>query len=179
MIYVERALFLIGDPDSGKSTQMRSAFLDWRLGRKSTIPNQNNISRVCQISNERWLYFRLSSPHETKEDINEFFEKFEKEMKKRKLNSMRWNFASALQITPRNKVQLPIDQIIAKFNTRFSPERMRAIILSPNRKNAVLPTHTIKNIIGSLWSVDCEVLVVDATDREANGFIISDYFDFT
>ena len=64
--YVERALFLIGDQSTGKSTQLRSMFLDQRLGKMGQIPSDHNLMESYPLSNGRRLYLRLSSPHEAK-----------------------------------------------------------------------------------------------------------------
>ena len=67
--YVERALFLIGNQNTGKSTQLRSMFLDWRLSMQGQIPTSHNLADSYQLSNERWLYLRLTSPHEADEAL--------------------------------------------------------------------------------------------------------------
>ena len=61
-VYIERALFVIGYPDTGKSTQLRSMFLDWRLGTQGQVPTASNVRKTYALSNERWLYLRLTSP---------------------------------------------------------------------------------------------------------------------
>ena len=43
--YIERALFVIGDQDTGKSTQLRSMFLDGRLGNQGEVPTENNRAK--------------------------------------------------------------------------------------------------------------------------------------
>ena len=74
-IYVERALFMIGDQNMGKSTQLRSMFLDWRLGNQGNVPTARNVQNTYALSNERWLYLRLTSPHEAGENLNKFLQK--------------------------------------------------------------------------------------------------------
>ena len=37
-VYIERALFVVGDQNTGKSTQLRSMFLDWRLNIQGVVP---------------------------------------------------------------------------------------------------------------------------------------------
>ena len=54
--YIERALFVIGDQDTGKSTQLRSMFLDWHLGTQGEVPTASNVRKTYALSNERWLY---------------------------------------------------------------------------------------------------------------------------
>lgn len=68
-IHIERALFMIGDQNTGKSTQLRSMFLDWRLGNQGNIPTARNVRNMYALSNERWLYLRLTSPHEMRETL--------------------------------------------------------------------------------------------------------------
>jgi hypothetical protein len=66
----ERALFVVGEPDSGKSTQLRSIFRDVRLGTQGEVPPKSNLPDVYRLSNERCLYLRLTSPHEAKESLD-------------------------------------------------------------------------------------------------------------
>ncbi|MCY4560096.1 MAG: hypothetical protein OXF79_27790, partial [Chloroflexi bacterium] len=72
--YVERALFMMGDPDTGKSKQLRSMFLDWRLGTSGEIPSANNVRNSYPLGNERRLYLRLTSPHEAGDTMKEFLD---------------------------------------------------------------------------------------------------------
>ena len=67
--YFERALFIVGEPDAGKSTQLRSMFCDVRLGTNGHIPAKANLAGMYRLSNERCLYIRLTSPHERGEYI--------------------------------------------------------------------------------------------------------------
>ena len=67
--YFERALFVVGEQNSGKSTQLRSMFHDVRLGTEGTIPAATNLREMYRLSNERCLYIRLTSPHERGEYI--------------------------------------------------------------------------------------------------------------
>jgi hypothetical protein len=67
--HFERALFIIGEPNSGKSTQLRSMFRDVRLGTGGTVPTPRNLPEMYRLSNERCLYLRLTSPNEAGEWI--------------------------------------------------------------------------------------------------------------
>ena len=78
--YVERILFIIGDPNTGKSTQLRSIFRDQQFGTSGEIPCARNIPETYPLSNERWLYLRLSSPHESGNSLEEFVEKCDRKM---------------------------------------------------------------------------------------------------
>ena len=102
--HFERALFVVGEPNSGKSNQLRSMFRDVRLGTGGNIPTGRRLDEVYRLSNERSLYLRLTSPHEAGESLGK---------KRRKRNFLektaqiidenaprfgrRWNFAGALQ----------------------------------------------------------------------------------
>jgi hypothetical protein len=61
--HFERALFVVGEPNSGKSNQLRSMFRDVRLGTRGDIPTARKLDEVYRLSNERSLYLRLTSPH--------------------------------------------------------------------------------------------------------------------
>jgi len=62
--HFERALFVVGEPNSGKSNQLRSMFRDVRLGTAGDIPTERRLPELYRLSNERCLYRRLTSPHE-------------------------------------------------------------------------------------------------------------------
>lgn len=176
--YVERALFLIGDQNTGKSTQLRSMFLDWRLGNRGVVPRAPNIPNSYPLSNERCLYLRLSSPHEAGETIEMFLDKCAHEMQSGVGGWRRWNFAGAVQIsaTPRLAEGTAV---IGEFIRRFAPERVRAVILSPDRSGEQLDSGALRQLVADLRSLtNCEVFMVDATSRDANGLMYADFFDF-
>ena len=110
--YFERALFIIGEPNSGKSTQIRSMFQDVRLGTKGVVPIANKLTEMYQLSYERCLYVRLTSPHEMGEYIDNnlnvekenFLEKTEKKIKESTPHvGRRWNFVCPLQPDAANR----------------------------------------------------------------------------
>ena len=177
--YVERALFLIGDQNTGKSTQLRSMFLDRRLGQEGQVPSARRLVELYPLSNERWLYLRLTSPHEVGEKIGDFLDKCDSKMRPGGTGTRRWNFAGALQVrATKNLPKGP--KVIEAFNQRFSPERVRAVILSPDRSGTAMDWSEAQCLIKALRPLpNCEVMTVDATDRQANGLMYADYFDFT
>ncbi len=185
-VYVERALFMIGDQGTGKSTQLRSMFQDWRLGTRGVIPTDRNPRNTYALSNERWLYLRLTSPDETNEDMARFLNKCEKKMRKRKKTgrperwlARRWNFAGALQHPGNKRLQGPAN-VLAHFECRFEPERIRAVILSPDYDDNQMEPAKLRSLINSLRKVrNTEVIMVDANARKANGLLYADFFDFT
>ena len=178
--YVERALFLIGDQNTGKSTQLRSMFLEWRLGNQGQVPTAANLPETYPLSNQRWLYLRLTSPHETGEKLEDFLNKCDSKMPPNEIGGHRWNFAGALQVSPTDNLPVGPTEIIEAFNERFSPERVRAVILSPDRSGTTMDWSDILSLTKELRvRANCEVMTTDATDRRANGLIYADYFDFT
>lgn len=177
--YVERALFVIGDQNVGKSTQLRSMFLDRRLGNAGVVPTARNVRNAYAISNERWLYLRLTSPHETGETLKQFLRKCAKEMQPNVPPARRWNFAGALQPTGNSKLPDAPD-VISAFAARFAPERIRAVILAPDRFGNWMPRSPLQSLTAACRNVPgTEVVVTDATVRSANGLIYADFFDFT
>lgn len=176
--HIERALFLMGAENAGKSTQLRSMFLDPRLGTGGEIPTARKPHDSYALSTHRSLHIRLTSPHEAKEDMRRFLDKCNRKMKPGP-ELRRWNFASALQIagTP----ILPNGcQVIEAFVETFSPERVRAVILSPTRAGKPIEWNSISSLTETLRDrTACEVLTVDATHRTANGLMLADFFDFT
>lgn len=179
MVHVERVLFVIGDQNTGKSVQLRSMFLDWRLGRKGEIPGSKNLPNAYPLSNERWLYLRLTSPHEANETLKEFLEKCEYEMQPYQATARRWNLAGALQPNAANNMPDAVATISA-FVTRFEPERVRAVIFHPDKNGASIPHQDLLTLYGGLQGIpQTEVILTDARNRTGNGLTYADFFDFT
>ena len=178
--YVERAQFILGDSGAGKSTQLRSLFRDRRFHRDGEIPEQRNLPKTHYISNERRLYLRLTSPHEYGESLNEFLDKFENKMRYEGVENNRWNFFGPLQTESADTNQIKDGKVVIKeFMDRFKPERVRAVILSPNCSGGFMKRKTLLSHLEELHEIDCEVILTDARVREKNGLIYSDFFDFT
>lgn len=177
--YVERALFVIGDQDTGKSTQLRSMFLDWRLGNGGVVPTARNVQNAYALSNERWLYLRLTSPHEAGETTNRFLNKCAAAMQANGLLARRWNFSGPLQPTGTGSLPAAPD-VVEAFAKRFVPERIRIAILNPDRHGNWMPKVDLLAITDAFRNLPAtEVVAVDATSRTANGLMYADFFDFT
>jgi hypothetical protein len=103
--YFERALFVVGEPNSGKGNQLRSMFRDLRFGTHGDLPAGKSLDEVHRLSNERSLDLRLTSPHEAKEYIGRkrgrkanFLEKTAEIIAENTRRfGKRWNFAAAVQ----------------------------------------------------------------------------------
>ena len=66
------------------------------------------------------------------------------------------------------------------FIERFNPNRVRAVILSPDRSGNALDSQEIQYLMNTLQDLQiCEVLTVDARRRSAHGLMYADFFDFT
>ena len=177
-LLVERALFVVGPQDSGKSTQLRSIFCDRRLGTDGRVPlssEKSNLSETYFISNERRLYLRLTSPHEFGESPREFLKK-----SREKMVLGRWCFAGPLQ--PDAFKQMPdVVESVTIFSKAFEPERVRVVFLSPTRHGIelrdFLPGRDLSDELLQINHV--EVACIDARQREANGLFLADFFDFT
>jgi hypothetical protein len=172
---LERALFVVAPPDSGKSSQLRSMFRDRRLGTDGVIPTALKVSETYFLSNERRLYFRLTSPHEYNESPEEYTEKA-----KGKMLDGRWCYVGPLQPNAHNKMPDVVDSV-KQFITIFEPERVRVVFLSPNRHgvsiNDFIPGRDLADELLQLPRV--EVACIDARRRVVNGLFLADFFDFT
>jgi hypothetical protein len=82
--YLERALFVVAGRHCGKSTQLRSMFLDVRLGTSGEIPKDRKLKDFHVLTNDRFLYLRLSSPHETEGIFERIPQKDESENRRRR-----------------------------------------------------------------------------------------------
>ncbi len=189
--YFERALFVVGEPNAGKSTQLRSMFRDVRLGTDGAVPAPGNLTEIYRLSNERCLYLRMTSPHEAGECIDarrspdgttNFLDKTEEKITANTPGvGRRWNFACPLQ--PNSAKLMP--DVVATCNAfvrRFHPERTRVVFLSPNWRGAFLQEQQeqyIAPIAGLQVLPPVEVCWIDARDRTANGLLLADFFDFT
>jgi len=177
--YVERALFVVGEQNSGKSTQLRSMFRDVRLGANGNIPGALNLPEMYRLSNERSLYLRITSPHERGETLPEFLDKTEEKIKGRTPHEgRRWNFACALQPFAANKMP-DVVETCKRFVTRFDPERTRVVFFSPDRHGEYLQGTHDPLVIALRAIPTVEVCWIDARNRIANGLLLADFFDFT
>jgi hypothetical protein len=179
--HFERALFVIGDQDTGKSAQLRHIFQDVRFHRNGEVPtgaDAPRLSEMYRISNERALYLRLTSPHEMKETVKEFLDKTEDKISRNLNLGRRWNFAGSLQPTAANNMPSAAAAIVA-FMQRFHPERARAVFLNPDRHGGAHVQAFLSGETDQLWNAGAEVIVVDARRRDANGLVLADFFDFT
>ncbi|MGA2606782.1 MAG: hypothetical protein ABSD89_05690 [Halobacteriota archaeon] len=184
--HFERALFVVGEPNSGKSNQLRSMFRDVRLGTGGDIPTQRRLLELYRLSNERCLYLRLTSPHEAGESIGrkrhgrknfltktgEIIEENTPRMGKR------WNFAGALQANARNNMP-DVVKTCRAFVRYFEPERTRVVFLSPDRHGRSLQETEHMVLVDRLREISSvEVSWIDARNRTVNGLLLADFFDF-
>lgn len=174
--YVERALFIVGEPDAGKSTQLRSMFRDWRFGNCGEVPKPGNLTDCYRLSNERTLYLRMTSPHEYDNSLKEFLEKAERKF----AEGGRWNFASPLQPYAYGSFG-DAAKIVKAFNKRFRPERIRVVILDPRFEGGSRSPKDLAKLSAAQRKIGdhVEVIICDATSEFGNGLIYADFFDFT
>ena len=171
--YLERALFVVGDPDTGKSVQLRSMFRDIRFSGDGSIPTERRLEETYRLSNDRSIYIRLTSPHENDENLERFFDKILTKIRR----PSRWNFAGPIQPNPSNEMPGLVETVVA-FVDRFSPERLRVVFLSPDRNgDTVFDTTAPLDQLQNIGAV--EVCAIDARNRVWNGLFLADFFDFT
>jgi hypothetical protein len=185
--HFERALFVVGEPNSGKSNQLRSMFEDIRLGTGGDIPTERRLPELYRLSNERCLYLRLTSPHEAGESIGRKrhertnFRKKTVETIEENTPQMgkRWNFAGALQ--PGARKHMPdVVATCRAFVRYFEPERTRIAFLSPDRHGRSLQETEHMGLVDGLRKIPTvEVCWIDARNRMVNGLLLADFFDFT
>lgn len=177
ILYIERALFVVGNQNTGKSTQLRSIFCDYKFGTRGDIPDAKNLSETYYLSHDRRLYLRLTSPNEWNESLEEFLTKT-----KSKTGSGRWCIASPLQPLPEKKMPGLLD-VVQGFVSRFEPERVRVCFLSPDYNGNRLSESSdldIETLVDDLWRISgVECLFIDARDRAKNGLLLADFLDFT
>ena len=174
-LYIERALFIVGDQNTGKSVQLRSMFLDWRFGSEGIIPTSSKIKESIYLSQHRGLHIRLTSPHEYGDTPKSYLDKIEN-----KTQSGRWCFAGALQPEASNKMP-DVTSSVEKFVNKFGPEKVRVCFLSPDKDGNLIfnKMNNFNSIVDSLINIDnVEVIFIDARSRDSNGLLLADFFDF-
>ncbi len=171
---IERALFVVGPQNAGKSTQLRAMFLDWQLQNGGEISTAKKIPETYRLSNERRLYLRLTSPHEYGETPDEWLSKIGT-----KTRDGRWCIANALQPNAENNMPDVVEAVLG-FMQRFDPERIRVIFLSPTWTGDTIENYAPGvDSVSPLLAVSIEVAMVDARTRQGNGLFLADFFDFT
>lgn len=177
-IYLERVLFVIAPRHHGKSSTLRSMFLDRRLGREGKVPPMKvkKLDDHCHLSNERRLHTRLTSPHESNEDLQRFFEKTAEKMP----GGGRWCFAAPLHPVAYKRMPDAVTTI-DEFIHRFEPERVRVALLSPNHMgNSDLQWDNGRDLSEDILAIKrVEVIRIDVRQRKKNGLLLADFFDFT
>ncbi len=174
-LLIERILLVAGAQDTGKSVQLRSMFRDPRLGTRGAIPEKRNMREMYRLSKDRHLYVRLTSPHERNESLREFMSKT-----RRKMGVGRWNFASAVQVEAANRMP-NLERTVKALGRGLSPERIRVMLLSPDRHGVVLPKKKLLKLhdhLRNTTSCEVEVITIDARNRKHNGLLLFDTFDF-
>ena len=184
--YLERALFVVGEPNSGKSNQLGSMFCDVRLRTAGDIPSGKRLPELYRLSNERCLYLRLTSPHEAGESIGRNhrggtnFLKKTAEIIEENTPKMgkRWNFAGPLQ--PGARKRMPDVVVTCRaFVSHFGPERTRVVFLSPDRHGRPLQNMEHLRLVDALRKIpSVEVCWIDARNRTASGLMLADCFYF-
>lgn len=171
---IERLLFVVGGQNAGKSVQLRSLFVDPRLGTRGRPPEAANVRDTYSLTIDRALYLRLTSPHERNESLAEFINKMA-----RKTRAGRWCVAGALQ-PDRFKRMPDLVTTIRAIIARFRPERVRICVLSPDRRGVVQDPETLQRLFRQLWRLGpIECHCIDARKRRANGTLLADFLDYS
>jgi len=175
-LYVERALFIVGEQNAGKSSQLRSIFRDWRFNTEGKVPTAKNLVDCYWLSDTRTLYLRMTSPHEYDDSLEEFLDKAQGKFS----DGNRWNFASPLQPYAARGCGSAAE-VVKAFEKRFSPERIRVVILDPNCSGLNRHPDEMRDLVDAQRKIaeKVEVLVCDARSMVGNGLIYADFFDFT
>ena len=172
---IERLLFVVGAPNAGKSTQLRSLFIDPRLGTGGNIPQNRKLGAHYKLSIDRGLYLRLTSPHESRESLQKFLRKTAANTK-----DGRWCAAIPLQPDTSDYGMTDLVKTVKAVLKKFAPERVRVCILSPDRHGVSWDTKQLEKHFDRLWrlgAVECHC--IDARERTSNGTLLADYLDYS
>ncbi|WP_062093070.1 hypothetical protein [Caballeronia udeis] len=179
---IERILLVVGDRDAGKSTTLRSMFVDPRFGTKGIVPatSQRRI-RLVTLSRERCLFMRLTSPHETQQNIEHFFNRLDTARRRAgRLGFRRFNMACAMQPQAANAMP-DILAVCQAMRRQVDPERIRIVVIDPRQDG--LPGPQLSRLaIDGIRGSGVEVAWIDGSHslgRHPNGLLLADFFDFT
>jgi hypothetical protein len=173
--YVERILFVVAEPDWGKSKQIRSMYADVRFGTDREIPRRGRMPPV-RLSEERGLYVRATSPHEMHETPEEFIDEMFRHFGAH-ADVRRWNVTAPLQPDKANNMPDVVDTC-RYVKQKLNPERIRAVFLSPSRRGTSLDAAMLMGWTDGLRVVGVETCSIDARDMRANGLLLADFFNF-
>lgn len=171
----ERALFVLGYQNAGKSTAIRRMYKDWRMGRQGQVP-QKRTTRfpVIRLSNERMLYVRVQSPQERGEDWTKFTGRIDRAIRTNGPNA-RWNSACAMQISRGTNIAGGLS-VIRRFIRKYKPERVRVALMNPPARGDALTDDDLTKILEGIQALAGEPLQVYG--RGQSGFLLADFFDF-
>lgn len=177
--HIERILLVCGQQDAGKSRLLRSMLGDHRLG--GSIPTSRRVG-LRQLSRERCLATRFTSPHEMDETQAQFEAKIDRAAERIWRWSWRINYAAAVQ--PRAANNMPgIVDVCDGLRHSFMPERIRVVVLAPDQYGGSGSDLGSTEVDG-LRRLDVEVLRLDARRgrqpaEPGNVRLLADYFDFS
>lgn len=177
MIYLERALFVVGDQNDGKSSQIRDTFRDQRFHNNgySKIGENGRLPNWVSLSNDRWLHIRLTSPHEYGEGFDRFIEKIDA-MEDHQTGKYRWNFLCALQTNSFGNMPNSED-VVMRFNKIYKPERSEIALIHTGHGGKVRSILEIDRISSCCRANNIQLRMIDA--RIDNGLSLADFFDFS
>lgn len=178
----ERALFVMGDKNAGKTFQIRHMCSDKRLGTRGKVPQSGHgVPTKVWLSNERLLCIRTQAPQEAYETRAAFIGRTIRTVGN---DCPRWNFVCPMRINKRGVSPGGIN-LIQSFVHAFSPERVRVAILHPRKDGVLLDglntPHEFRSIADQVRRLSgcpiVEPMIVDA--RRRNGLLLPNFFDFT
>lgn len=182
--HLERILFVVGKGNAGKSKLLRSMFVDPRFGTNGRVHDSSQNRRgipTVQLSRERCLSIRYSSPHENYHSLPEFLADLDRRMARAWNSYWRFNFACAMQPCATKKTPSVVDICVAL--EPLYPERIRLVQVHPRQddEDGDLLTWTD---VDQLRKMDVEVVTIDGRwgsprNPHPNGQFLADFFDFS
>jgi hypothetical protein len=172
--YMERALFVVGQPGAGKSAHLKHMFRDWRFGNEGEPWDNPGPIPVVFLSNERKLRIFLQSAQERDRDIQPWIDRI-----RQSFDTGRWCFAGALQAEAGDELPNALEYIQA-FIEALAPERVRICFLSPDGQGRTI--NTFLEFDGTIRSIELmdnvESALIDFQLLDTNALMMADFFDF-
>jgi hypothetical protein len=173
-VYMERALFVVGQPGGGKSAHLKNMFLDWRFHTSGVLWKKTGPIPPVALSNERTLRIFSQSAQEGGHSIQQWIDRI-----KESIGPGRWCFGGALQAKGAKKLPEALPYVEA-FIEAFSPERVRICFLSPDKSDRTIDQFLdLEEVIPAILSMDgVECVFIDAKLLNTNALMMADFFDF-
>ena len=169
---LDRAVFVIGEPGWGKSTQIWSVLNEPPLsGVYGGVPeDKRGCQRVFEYDHHRMLALKVSSPHEYEQNMPDLFNAIDKLMASSSRPIGVWSLICALQ--PYARYEVPDSwEVIAKMRDRYQCATS-ALVINPGWKGRSHDAGKLSHLVHEIAQTGTDVCVGDGSGQVYNGRLI-------